>query len=124
MSKQRAKGTAAETAVVLYLRRMGLLYAERRALHGAADKGDITGIPEVMIEVKNHSSIKLAEWIGEVEAQKVNADADIGVVWHKRKGKGDPSEWYVTMTGAQFVTILTDYASPYYDKHISPNESA
>ena len=43
MSKQRQKGTLHETNVVAFLRDNGFPYAERRALNGQFDKGDITG---------------------------------------------------------------------------------
>lgn len=106
MSKQRAKGTAAETAVVNYLNAAGF-NAIRNPLHGANDKGDIhlDGIP-VVIEVKNCVKIELSEWLKEAEAEKLNAKARSGVVWHKRKGKSSPGDWYVTMDGATFLDYL------------------
>ncbi len=42
MSKSKQKGTAAETAVVKYLKANGFPKAERRALQGNLDKGDIS----------------------------------------------------------------------------------
>lgn len=48
----KARGTAAETAVVRYLRRWWP-NVERRALAGNADKGDLTGIPGVTILVRS-----------------------------------------------------------------------
>ncbi len=97
MSKQRAKGTAAETAVVRYLQDNGFIHAERRALHGINDKGDITGIPGVVIEVKNHAKLTLAEWVKELQQEMVNADADFGFVVAKKKGTTNPAEWYAVM---------------------------
>ena len=63
--------------------------AERRSLNGAVDKGDITGVPKVVIEAKNHKTLKLSAWIEEAAIEKANAGAEIGVVWAKRKGKGN-----------------------------------
>ncbi len=97
MSKQRAKGTAAETAVVRYLQEQGFVHAERRALHGTHDKGDITGIPGVVIEVKNHAKLTLAEWVKELEQEMKNAKADFGFVVAKKKGTTNPAEWYAVM---------------------------
>jgi hypothetical protein len=97
MSKQRAKGTAAETAVVRYLQDNGFIHAERRALHGINDKGDITGIPGVVIEVKNHAKLTLAEWVKELQQEMVNANADFGFVVAKKKGTTNPAEWYAVM---------------------------
>ena len=108
MSRAKAKGTRGENAVVEALRRAGFIHAERRALAGTLDKGDILGIPGWVFEVKAHDSYagKLAEWLGELEREKANASADYGVVWHRRKGKASAEDWFVTMSGAEFLAIL------------------
>lgn len=106
MSASKKKGTAAESDVVAYLRENGFPHAERRALHGTGDQGDIAGIPGVMIEVKNKATLALAEWMTEVARQARELGASIGVCWHKRRMKGSPADWYVTMDGATFVHLL------------------
>lgn len=106
MSKQRAKGTGAETAVVEYLRTSGHPRVERRALSGQLDRGDIAGIPDVVIEVKNCARMALSEWMDEAQEERANDRALMGVVWHKRKGKGSPADWYVTMRGDDFTMCL------------------
>lgn len=107
MSKARQKGTSAETAVVEYLRERGFKWAERRALHGAVDKGDINlGDPSVVLEVKRCEKFLPGEWIKELEAEKHNARAGIGAVWFWRRGKGSPGDWYVLMSGEDLVTLL------------------
>ncbi len=58
MSKSKQKGTAAETAVVKYLKANGFPKAERRALQGSLDKGDISGIDDVVLEVKDHKKMR------------------------------------------------------------------
>lgn len=110
MSKQRAKGTRGENLVVEALIRAGFVHAERRALNGINDKGDITGIPGWVFEVKYHDSYsgKLGGWVDETEDERINAKADYGVVWHRRKGKGQPEDWYVTMSGSQFIEMLKE----------------
>src|SRR5690606_4660297 len=50
--KPRDTGTRAETAVVRYRRDHGWPHAERRALRGNQDAGDITGTPGVCWSVK------------------------------------------------------------------------
>ena len=109
MSKSKAKGTAAETAVVRYLREQGFEQAERRALHGTADRGDIAGVVGTVIEVKNCARMELAGWLAEAAAEADNDGARLGVVWHKRRGKGSPGDWFVTMDGATFVRMLREY---------------
>jgi hypothetical protein len=108
VSANKRKGTAAESAVVAYLRSLWWPHAERRALNGACDKGDINlsnGCP-VVIEVKNHRATDLAEWVDEADQEAAVAHAEFGVVWHKRRGKGSPGDWYVTMTGSTFAELL------------------
>ena len=97
MSKSKQKGTAAETAVVRWLRDNGFPHAERRALHGTADMGDITGCGPVVFEVKNHKTMSLAEWIKELETEMLNAKVDTGAVIAKKRGTTDPGEWYAVM---------------------------
>jgi hypothetical protein len=108
MSASRAKGTGAETAVVNYLRDNGWPHAERRALGGAKDRGDIAGVVSTVIEVKNCARMELAQWVDEAEVEAGNDDAMYGVVWHKRRGRGSPSGWFVTMSGATFTALLAD----------------
>ena len=108
MSKQRAKGTAAETAVVKYLRDCGFIHAERRALHGTADKGDITGCGPVVFEVKNHKQLDLAGWIKELEIEMGNANVDTGAVIAKKRGTTDPGEWYAIMPTRILVALLIE----------------
>lgn len=107
MSRSKDKGTAWETAIVRYLVDSGFPLAERRALAGAFDQGDITGVPAV-IEAKNCRRDELAAWVDEATSEAVNAGVDVGVVWHHRRGKASPGEGFVTMSGAAFVRLLRD----------------
>lgn len=100
-------GTRAATAVVEYLRRWNP-NVERRALSGRVDRGDIAGIVDVCIEVKACRVIDLAGFVDEAEVERRNASANVGAAWIKRRGKGSPADWYVAMTGAQFVQLLKD----------------
>jgi len=108
VNRSKAKGTAAETAIARYLQTNGFPYAERRTLNGTHDRGDIAGIPSVVIEVKNCAKTELGSWIAEAERERDNDNATLGVVWHKRRGKTDPADWFVTMSGAQFAALLRE----------------
>lgn len=87
-------GTAAESAVVRTLCAHGFPNAERRALHGSTDLGDITGIPGVVIEVKAGNAARIASdgqverWLAETERERRSAKADIGVLVLQRAGVG------------------------------------
>ena len=50
MSRNKQKGTSFETLVADFLTDNGFPYAERRALAGVNDKGDITGTPGLVWE--------------------------------------------------------------------------
>lgn len=105
MSKSRAKGTLWESTVVAYLREHGYPWAERRALAGAYDKGDIL-LPGMMIECKAEKAIKLAEYMKEVRAQTANCPpGTLGVAWVKAPGK-TVDESYVVMSPATFLELL------------------
>jgi hypothetical protein len=108
MSKAKQKGTAAETAVVKYLKDNGFPYAERRALTGTYDKGDITGCGPVVFEVKNHKTLDLAGWIKELQAEITNAEAMTGVVVAKKRGTTFPGEWYAVLPFGLFVELLKE----------------
>lgn len=106
MSAARAKGTRWESAIVDYLRTNGVPHAERRALSGTQDRGDIAGLPGVVIEAKNARTADLAGWVDEAEVERNNARAELAVVWHHRRGKASPADGYVTMSGATLVHLL------------------
>lgn len=106
MSKQRDKGTRWESAVVTYLRDNGFGQAERRALAGTEDLGDVTGIPGLVIECKNQQRHSWAEWVDEATAEAGNAGADVGAVWAHRRGHSSPAAGYVVLTGETFVRLL------------------
>jgi hypothetical protein len=108
MSASKRKGTAAESAVVAFLHAAGFVQAERRTLNGAKDRGDIAGIPGVVIEVKNCARQELAAWVAEAELERDNDGASLGVVWHKLRGRSNPGDWFVTMSGAQFANLLRE----------------
>ena len=107
MSRSKQKGTLAETAVVNYLRQFWPS-VERRALSGAKDKGDVAGIPNVVIEIKNHASYKLTEWIKETEVERNNAQASVGILVIKPKGIGvsQVNKWYAVVPLETMVTLL------------------
>lgn len=108
MSASKARGTAWESAIVTYLRGRGASYAERRALNGGSDRGDIAGVPGVVVEAKAEARVDLAGWLAEAERERANDGAAIGAAWAKRRGKASPADGYVVMTGATFVALLIE----------------
>lgn len=108
MNRSKQKGTAGETAVVQALVELGWPHAERRALSGIADKGDVAGVAGVCIEVKAEKAYDISGWLKETETEKANANASVGACWFKIRGRTDPMHWGVVMTGAQFVQLLKE----------------
>ena len=107
VNPSKSKGTAAETAVVRYLHQWST-HVERRALSGSADKGDVSGVLGAVVEIKACKAMELSQWIKEADVERENAGASLAVVWHKRRGKSSPADWFVTMTGADFVHLLIE----------------
>lgn len=111
MARPKDIGTAAETAVVKALRRLGWPDAERRALTGALDQGDITGTPGVVWEVKGGqqtlapSDNQIAAWMEETEVERVNAAATIGVLVLQRHGVGaaNAHRWWAYLQADEWI---------------------
>lgn len=99
------KGPLAESQVVQYLQTRGFSRAERRVQGGTRDRGDVAGIPGLVIEVKNEQRLTPAEWVDEAHRES-HRWHELAVVWHKRRGKTSPGDWYVTMTGETFTAFL------------------
>lgn len=106
MSASKRKGTAWETACVQFLRAEGAVQAERRALGGTNDRGDIAGLPGVVVECKSAARIDLAGWLDEAETERRNDGAEIGLVWAKRRGKASPGDGYLVLDGRTGMRLL------------------
>lgn len=85
MNPNKAKGTRWESRVVDFLRANGFRYAERRALAGTKDLGDIVNVPGVVIECKATKTLALAEWVDQMVEEKENANALYGFVVFPRR---------------------------------------
>ena len=99
------KGATAERAVVAWLKQ-SFPYVDRRLAGATLDKGDISGIPGVTIEIKNHAKMNIGGWTTELETEMSNDKAWTGVVLHKRKGKSDVGQWYCTMPASIWLDLL------------------
>jgi Holliday junction resolvase len=110
-TKSKRRGTAAETAVVRYLRNWWPA-AERRALSGALDRGDVAGIPGVCIEVKAAQRLELAAWKRETLVEQENAGARFSMLVVKRFRK-PVAEWDAYMPRAQFEDDFFEGMTPW-----------
>lgn len=113
MNRSKAKGTAAESAVVTFLRANGFPHAERRALAGADDLGDVLVTAGVIVECKagaaaeQASDGQIAAWLDETERERVNANAALALLVTKRKGKGaaNAGQWWAHLRGVALRRI-------------------
>jgi hypothetical protein len=86
---------------------------DRRPRNGSKDRGDIGGVrtafgERVVVEVKDTAKLTLGAWMKEVEVEKGNDDAPVGVIVHKRVRYGEAKVGgsYVTMTLDDFLRII------------------
>lgn len=94
----KAKGSAAERAVATWFAANGWPDAERRYDAGRHDdRGDIRGVANAVLEVKNHQRIDLAGWLKELALEMENNGSDIGAVIIKKRGTSDVGQWYAVM---------------------------
>lgn len=108
VNRPKAKGTSAESLVVQYLCANGWPWAERRALAGAADMGDVSGCPGLVWEVKYAGSkIRMAEWVSETIVEQRNANADHGILVVKppRLGAKKIDNWLAVMSSPGFQKL-------------------
>jgi P2-related tail formation protein len=110
VSRQRDKGTKAETALVEHLRGCGWPDTDRRALQGTYDKGDIRWLPWLAVEVKHVRTPAYGQWLREAETERGNLAADYGVVVHKPHGTSvdQAGRWHVVMTMDTFVEMVKE----------------
>lgn len=106
MSRSGDIGTKTAESVVRVMRANGWPDAERSALHGAKDRGDLTGIGRgLCVEVKGgHEAERASDgqvlaWMAELDTECVNKGADLGVLVMKRKGvgHGNAERWWAVM---------------------------
>lgn len=85
---------------------------DRRVKAGAADKGDIGGVRthaghRVVIEAKDYGGKYLVgPWLEEAETERINDNAEIGLVIAKRRGVSDPLQQVVFMQVSDLIALL------------------
>lgn len=111
MSRSRDKGTKFETLIVNELQDHLGPEICRRATTGRHDRGDIHGLYirglRTVAECKNTKASQLGAHWNEVEVERGNDDADVGLLIHKRHGKGQALDQWVTLTVRELLTIIT-----------------
>jgi hypothetical protein len=121
MSKSKAIGTRAETAVRNYLLSVGYspLDAHRNVLKGQDDEGDVwlreaRGL--IVFEIKGGKSAKdaslgqIEKWYEEAETEKDNANGRLGFLVTQRAGIGYPraGDWWAYATLGDLIYLRTN----------------
>lgn len=95
----------------------------RLGKQGTNDKGDIGGIDDVCIEVKNHGRYDFPGWMRELAVEKKNKAAKIGGLLVKPRGIGKTrvGQWWVVLTVDDFQTLLIEAGYGPYEEPIEEN---
>lgn len=95
--RPRQIGTYAETAVTRAAQVRGFPYADRIALHGARDVGDVALCPGVIVEVKGGDAARRAtdldvlNWLAQTAVERDNANAAVAFLVVQRPHVGGPN---------------------------------
>jgi hypothetical protein len=115
VNKAKNKGTVAETLVKDHLNASGFPQAHRSALSGINDIGDIIGVESFTIQVKNHVTPHIPEWLRATEKQRCNGGMEYGVLIVKRQGIGarNVGAWAAVMIESQWLKLFRAAGSPF-----------
>jgi hypothetical protein len=112
-NRSKIKGTKAETAVVKWFIENGYLDAERIPLAGADDHGDVRPVRGLVVQVKDGytngrepSDRLIRDWMQDLAMQRVNGGHSLGLLVHKRPGKGSPADWRWYINGNAYSKAL------------------
>lgn len=102
MNRPRQIGTHAESAVVRTAVLRGFPYADRHALHGARDTGDVGLCPGVVVEVKGGeaaracSDLDVQNWLDQTARERDHANAAVAFLVVQRRGVGsrNAARWW------------------------------
>lgn len=100
--RPRDIGTRAETAVARAARGRGFPTADRIALHGVRDIGDVRLSPDVVVEVKggeaarHASDLDVLRWLDQTARERDNAHAAVAFLVVQRGGVGaaNAARWW------------------------------
>ena len=107
----KAAGTRFESSIAAYLAEHIDDRIERRRMTGSRDRGDLSGWryagQRIVAELKDYGGRLLpGTWLGEVEIERGNDSAGVGLVIAKRRGTLDPGDQVVLMTLRDLVSLL------------------
>ncbi len=103
----RNKGAQYQRDVRNYFTSLGFdVFDPNRAGYDGDDM-QIREYPNLSIELKNHATMALPAWLAQSKEQAAKiSENHIPVVIHKRKGKTNVGEHYVSMEVDEFIRLL------------------
>jgi hypothetical protein len=105
-SASRRKGNRSEVQVANLLRQFGYTAVTSRSARGGYQSGeDIVSNFPCSIEVKNQARTDLAGWYRQAEEQSMGKTP---IVVHKRVGKAQADDWWVTLTFGDLIRLLRE----------------
>lgn len=121
----KQKGTWGETHAAKWFRVNGFPGADRKALKGNGDQGDLDLCPGVIAEIKNvklttgvPAKAQLTKWMAEAEAERANAGASLCPLIVKRPGTQDVGQWFAYLPMEEFVHLQArqgEWGTPWSD---------
>lgn len=98
-----AKGARGEREVREIFEAGGFLQAQRSRAGAAEDRGDLAGIPDLTVEVKNYKTITSAigDGLRDLTIEQANNKTEWGVLCVKRPRRG----WIAVMPLDEFVRL-------------------
>lgn len=104
---QKRKGDRAELELAKMLEdALGFRVRRKLGAGRADDTGDIDGLPNCTVQVKNYSDVLAAirEGLKDCATQQANADTTHGVLFVRRRG----GQWIAIQTIHQFTTMFRE----------------
>lgn len=117
MARPKDIGTKAETATVRFAQEFGYPFADRRALKGNKDQGDVLFCPGFIGEVKGGEAARkasdnqIASWLVETTVERANAKADMAILVVAR-WRQPTRRWWGVMWADDVANLACDGASP------------
>jgi len=105
----RRKGTRAELAVAKFFHDHGHPKAERARCGWSDDRGDIDGVEDLTVEVKDQRRHDIGCWLKELEIEQKNRGTNHGVCAVKKQGAVEVDTWYAIMTMTEFLKLWNAY---------------
>ena len=110
MNAPKRKGDAAEREIAGILAdQLGLPVRRKLGAGRMDDEGDLEGIPDTTVEVKNYRDITLAVNAGLADCvrEQANAGTTFGVAFIRRPG----GRWFAAMTVEQWCALFREATS-------------